>query len=181
MRTGVDLRRPRKPSAFVELVDTRWDEYNRIAEINSMTVSTTAPAAFTPGSAPGPTEEFPVPPASGLRMMQDSSVPSQTEGNASPTSAPTAREPEFPGTSTGDNPTGDEPIRLPGADDAPLEAPQLRDAPTARRSALDDPPITALATAGGPRDQAAAGSRVQAASAKLSRRPMASRLFSRPQ
>ena len=34
MRGGIDLRRSRKPSAFVELVDTRWDEYNRVAEMN---------------------------------------------------------------------------------------------------------------------------------------------------
>ncbi len=35
MRTGVDVRRCMKPAVFVELVDTRWDEYNRVAEINS--------------------------------------------------------------------------------------------------------------------------------------------------
>ena len=36
MRTGLDVRRYRKPSAFLELVDTRWDEYNRVAELNLM-------------------------------------------------------------------------------------------------------------------------------------------------
>jgi len=34
MRGGLDMRRSRKPSVFVELVDTRWDEYNRVAEMN---------------------------------------------------------------------------------------------------------------------------------------------------
>jgi len=33
-RAGLDTRRPHKPSAFVEVVDTRWDEYNRIATMN---------------------------------------------------------------------------------------------------------------------------------------------------
>jgi hypothetical protein len=181
MRTGVDLRRHRKPSAFVELVDTRWDEYNRIAEINSMTITTTSAATVTPGSAPVPTEEFPVPPASGLRMMQDASTPPQSGNNASATSAPTVREPEFPGTSTDESPTGDEPTRLPGADDQSEQAPQPRDAPTARRSALDDRCMPASASVGGPGDPSAAGSRAKAASAKALRRPIASRLFSRPQ
>src|SRR5262245_25913949 len=34
MRTGLDTRRRHKPSVFVELVDTRWDEFNRVATMN---------------------------------------------------------------------------------------------------------------------------------------------------
>ena len=175
MRTGVDLRRHKKPSAFVELVDTRWDEYNRVAEINQMTVSnpapsTASPAAFTPGAGPGLMEGIPVPPAS---------------DPGSTTSAPTPPEPQFPGNptgdnSTGENPAGGEPNRLPGAVDAPTSTP-TRDAPTARRSTLDAPPMAAPATEDATTDLTVAPASAQAPPAKPSRRPMASRLFSRPQ
>lgn len=35
MRTGVDFRTPRKPGCYVEMVDTRWDEWNRVAQMNA--------------------------------------------------------------------------------------------------------------------------------------------------
>jgi len=35
LRSGVDLRTHKKPSVFTELVDTRWDEWNRVAQMNS--------------------------------------------------------------------------------------------------------------------------------------------------
>lgn len=35
LRSGLDLRTMKKPSCFTELVDTRWDEYNRVAQANS--------------------------------------------------------------------------------------------------------------------------------------------------
>src|SRR5262245_30647122 len=77
MRGGVDLRRHRKPAAFVELVDTRWDEYNRIAEINMMNSMGDAHGIVTPsgyGTLPAPANGAtsgvvlpgPVPPAGGF-------------------------------------------------------------------------------------------------------------------
>lgn len=179
MRTGIDLRRYKKPSAFVELVDTRWDEYNRVAEINSMTVPTAQPAAFTSGTAPGLMEGIGVPPASDPGMVPDSSRMSQPGGNSSPTSDPP--EPGFPGNPTGGTPTGGEPNQLPGAVDAPASTPLPRDAPTARRSALDGPPMSASATDDLTTDLTVAAASAQSPAAKPSRRPMASRLFSRPQ
>ena len=35
MRTGLDFRTCYKPAAFLEMVDTRWDEYNRVALMNN--------------------------------------------------------------------------------------------------------------------------------------------------
>jgi hypothetical protein len=35
LRTGVDVRTYRKPGCYVEMVDTRWDEWNRIAQMNA--------------------------------------------------------------------------------------------------------------------------------------------------
>jgi len=52
MRTGFDVRRHRKPSVFVELVDTRWDEYNRVAEMNLIGTMVDPRAVVTPGSFP---------------------------------------------------------------------------------------------------------------------------------
>ena len=77
MRTGVDLRRYKKPSAFVELVDTRWDEYNRIAEINSMMACTPSPSIVSPaGFAPG------IAPAAGPGLMEGISVPPASDAGS---------------------------------------------------------------------------------------------------
>jgi len=189
MRTGIDLRRCRKPSAFVELVDTRWDEFNRIAEINSMAASTPSPAVIGPGAGPSLMEGVPVPPASDPRIMPDSSRPSLPAVDGSQTSTPPDLQfPDnslgnSPGNATGDNATGGdptegEPSRLPPADDGPAATP-ARDAPTARRSALDGPPTAASAPGDAVTDLSAAPS--SAPATRRSRRPMASRLFSRPQ
>lgn len=35
LRTGVDLRTHRKPGCYLEMVDTRWDEWNRVAQMNA--------------------------------------------------------------------------------------------------------------------------------------------------
>lgn len=36
LRGGCDLRTHRKPAVFMEMVDTRWDEHNRVAQLNAM-------------------------------------------------------------------------------------------------------------------------------------------------
>lgn len=51
MRTGVDFRTHRKPGAYVEMVDTRWDEWNRLAVQNAMNADATA-LGQSPGMLP---------------------------------------------------------------------------------------------------------------------------------
>jgi len=171
MRTGVDWRRHGKPAAFVELVDTRWDEYNRIAEINTFTAtSTVSPAGFAPMSGPHLMEGISVPPASEARPEASTSNP------------PEAR---FPGNSSRVNVPQDEPGRMPGASDEPAQTPIPRNSPTARRTALEGPTADPSADDSSANEESAEGVTATAASvaapaAKPARRPMASRLFSRP-
>ncbi len=122
MRTGLDCRRYKKPSLFVEMVDTRWDEYNRVAEMNVTgglidPRSVVTPTALPPGAGVGPippgsheTIRGPLPPANGLPPAV---VPAPTE--------------------TG--PSHGEPHQLPGAPDesAPPPEPGANGSATARR------------------------------------------------
>jgi hypothetical protein len=166
MRTGLDWRRHGKPAAFVELVDTRWDEYNRVAEINSFPASpAVSPAGFAPMSGPHLMEGISVPPASDARPEPSTSNP------------PEAR---FPGTSSGISPPQDEPTRLPEDSETPTQAPMQRNAPTAQRTALEGPAVDSSANDELAADVTAASASVPAPAAKPARRPMASRLFSRP-
>src|SRR5262245_10408402 len=106
MRGGIDLRRHRKPSAFVELVDTRWDEYNRIAEINMMNSmgdphGMAPPSGYGPSLAPtngatsGVVLPGPVPPAGGIPSGEPSQIPGSTTEPLPPpppsSDSPTAR------------------------------------------------------------------------------------------
>jgi hypothetical protein len=173
MRTGVDLRRPKKPSAFLELVDTRWDEYNRIAEINTFSV----PVSFSGTSQPGvPAPAFG--PAAGPHLMEGISVPPASDPGPS-TSDPTPPEPPLPSHPSASDSTIDEPSRLPEDSDTPSRSPFPRDFPTARQSSPDDPTTEATATDKPVVDQMGAASAPRAT--KRSWRPIASRLFSRPQ
>lgn len=173
MRTGVDLRRPKKPSAFVELVDTRWDEYNRIAEINTFSVpvsySNTAPPAV-PSSTFGP--------AAGPHLMEGISAPPASDPGPA-TSDPTTPEPPLPGNPSANDATADEPSRLPGDADTPSRSPFPRDLPTARQSSPDDSP-TETTTVNKPVVDQMGGTSAPRATRK-SWRPIASRLFTRPQ
>jgi len=105
MRGGLDTRRRCKPSVFVELVDTRWDEYNRIAEMN-----------ITGGLADSDV------------VVAPSNPPGTGPGIANPTTVP------FPSgagsTDSGQNP---EPHPLPGTPEEP-EPPPPGAGPTARRT-----------------------------------------------
>lgn len=191
MRTGIDLRRHAKPSAFVELVDTRWDEYNRIAEINAFTPTTTVlPATFAPGPAPGPgpgpglMEGISVPPATEPAIAPESSRAFQPGSNDSPASTPPA--PQFPGASSGGDsagisPTDDEPSRLPGDADAPAQSPQSSDGPTALKTSLGSTFFGPSANGDAMSASTVAATSAPTPAAKPARRPMASRLFSRPQ
>jgi hypothetical protein len=111
MRTGLDVRRYHKPSAFLELVDTRWDEYNRVAELNLTGGPIDPRAVVTPWCPPN-----------GGPMV----LPPGIQG------APSTTPPNGSGE---DN--GQEPNPLPGA---PVETlpPPPGVGPTARRPQGDD-------------------------------------------
>jgi len=121
MRTGLDVRRYRKPSVFVELVDTRWDEYNRIAEMNLTGFDPRA--VVTPSAPPGP--GF----SNGLPAMpvDPGTAPEGTNG-----APPAAR------------PLG-EPNPLPGApvDPLPPPPPAAGISATARRTPTGGPRLSA--------------------------------------
>jgi hypothetical protein len=115
MRTGLDVRRYRKPSAFLELVDTRWDEYNRVAELNLMGGPIDPRAVVTPWC----------PPNGGMMGL-----PPGTNG------VPSAAPSTMPANGAGEI-NGQEPNPLPGT---PVESlpPPPGVGPTARRSPGDD-------------------------------------------
>jgi len=92
MRTGLDVRRYHKPSAFLELVDTRWDEYNRVAELNLMGGAIDPRTVVTPWFLPN----------GGTMMLPPGA-------NGAPPPQPTTTSPE----GTGDG-NGREPNPLPG-------------------------------------------------------------------
>jgi hypothetical protein len=115
MRTGLDVRRYRKPSAFLELVDTRWDEYNRVAELNLMGGPIDPRAVVTPWC----------PPNGGAMGLPPGM-------NGAPSGMPSTTPPN----GTGED-SGQEPNPLPGA---PVETlpPPPGVGPTARRPQGDD-------------------------------------------
>jgi hypothetical protein len=137
MRAGVDVRCLKKPAAFVEVVDTRWDEITRVAELNALGAATVvtsppvAPAAFTPATGP--------------HLMEGVAVPPATDAGSGQ-SAPNSPPPRFPGNpagnATGSDSTREEPGKLPATEE---------------------------------------GSVAQTSGTRSARRPIASRLFSRPQ
>src|SRR5258708_19219231 len=122
MRTGLDVRRHRNPSVFLELVDTGWDEYNRVATMNPdrpmMFETQEMITPYPPGAGPG----VPLPGGNG-------------QGPGMTPAAPPV-PPAF------DSPTG-EPNPLPGA---PVEAlpppppPPSLDGPTPPSDAAGDSP-----------------------------------------
>jgi hypothetical protein len=63
LRTGLDFRTHCKPGAYVEVVDTRWDEWNRVAQMNAMIGTSSAPL-LTPVAAPPVAQ----PPAQGVPL-----------------------------------------------------------------------------------------------------------------
>ncbi|MBI3864589.1 MAG: hypothetical protein HY290_22125 [Planctomycetia bacterium] len=99
LRTGVDLRRKWKPSAFVELVDTKWDEYNRVEDLNMSGFFPDQGAVFHPGAPPIETAPVPEPaPTTSSDPLKTAAPPSGY--SSPPTSAPGGREPNLlPGTS----------------------------------------------------------------------------------
>lgn len=123
LRSGIDLRRKCKPSAFVELVDTKWDEYNLVEEMNVYGAYGDQGVPFIPGSPPA--DLGPMPPPS----PTSSSTPLRTNplnGLAPPPAA-----------------DGHEPSLLPGTAEDASDGPQ-----TAQQSPLEGPqlPVTSGAS-----------------------------------
>jgi len=52
LRSGIDLRTHKKPAIFTEMVDTHWDEWNRVAQMN-------AAYGASPGDSCPPVENLP--------------------------------------------------------------------------------------------------------------------------
>ena len=95
MRTGVDLRRMWKPSVFVEMVDTKWDEYNRVEELNTSCGYAHQGVVFEPSSPP--IETAPIPASMPTSSSQRNG--SAANGLVPPPSQPASREPNMlPGT-----------------------------------------------------------------------------------
>lgn len=75
LRSGLDTRTCRKPALYMEMVDTRWDEWSRVAQMNSMPAQYYPPpgvhpgdgplAAPTPDLTPGPAPTSPATPSMG--------------------------------------------------------------------------------------------------------------------
>jgi hypothetical protein len=162
LRTGVDVRRHCKPAAFLELVDTRWDEYNRIAEINAFSCPVDSRAIYSPGVPPGTADGSPIPAA--VDPMR---------------SAPGSGSTLPPDSENYRSPTGNEPSPLPGTSTDETVPPAARIPPTARKPLFGGPRLANRDTEAGPSESG--DGTVQVSGVKPAKRPMASRLFSRPQ
>jgi hypothetical protein len=171
MRGGIDLRRHRKPSAFVELVDTRWDEYNRVAEINMMNSmgdshGVVAPSGYgaplttgEPSQLPGaPAESLPPPPP-----LPSADSPNAQSSLSGPQMGPTA--------------DSDESLRAQGVDE--FDDAADADEELARSKTNWVQRVAGRVKARTARPTATA-TRAAAESEKPAQRPGASRLFSRP-
>ncbi len=180
MRAGIDVRILKKPAAFVEMVDTRWDESNRIAEYNMKhgEYFVTSPAVQSPVSTP----------VTGPHLMEGVPVPATSDPGAG-TPVPNPTQPTFPGNSgpgnsgsdnagnpsadnsagnaTG-NSTADEPGRMPAATDSPAKSPLPGLGPVSSRDSLDGSSTGTTQTS------------ATVPANNPPRRPMASRLFARP-
>ena len=129
LRTGVDVRTLAKPAAFVEMVDTRWDEWNRVAIKNATArharggseVITVSTPVLTPANPPP--ERLTPEPNPYDREMPDSL---RSDDDKSGSNIPNGVPPRTNG--------GQEPTQAPGAPDTAPPAPERpRDAgPSAR-------------------------------------------------
>src|SRR5204862_78913 len=75
LRSGVDCRTCRKPALYMEMVDTRWDEWARVAQVN------TTPTRFVPQTiidAPQPLQDGSTP-AGPVPQATDPGMPSTGE------------------------------------------------------------------------------------------------------
>ena len=81
LRSGLDCRTHRKPAMFIEMVDTRWDEWNRVAQINALQPAWEPPSAQHLGSQAGPSS---APSSSHQEPAQLPAVPESSTASAHP-------------------------------------------------------------------------------------------------
>jgi hypothetical protein len=192
MRTGLDTRRRHKPSVFVELVDTRWDEFNRVATMNlDSPVMMEVNGVVLPNGQPNGPSGFTLPAGSGPMGPAAPPVPSNGEPSQLPgspaetlppspplptTDAPTALRgmEEAPNSSTGD----DASLRAAGNDDGLDDGDDGED--LARRNSNWFQRVSGRLSGKCRRAPAGDARNPAADSEKTAVRPSASRLFSRP-
>jgi hypothetical protein len=200
MRTGLDVRRHRKPSVFLELVDTRWDEYNRVATMNldrpmldeTQGIMTPYPPnagpgvplpgenGHGPGSAPAAP---PIPPAFDAPPGEPNSLPgTPVEALPPPPSLPFTDGPTARGDSAGDLPAppmnnDDASLRASGNGEFDDAADDDEDLARSKSNWIQRVSGRLRAK---PKKPAGAASRTTADDEKPALRPAASRLFSRP-
>jgi hypothetical protein len=127
MRTGLDTRRRHKPSVFLELVDTRWDEYNRMATMNLDSPPVEVNGIVEPGGQPNGPSGITLPAVNGPMVPDAPPVPSNGEPNPL-LGTPAEMLPPPPPLPSADGPTarhgteGACPTNSPAADDAALRA-----------------------------------------------------------
>jgi hypothetical protein len=130
MRTGLDTRRRHKPSVFVELVDSRWDEFNRVATMNLDSPVMEVNGAFEPNGQPNGQSGFTLPAVNGPMVPAAPPVPSNGEPNQLPGSPAETCPPSPPLPST------DAPTALRGIEGAPK--PSAADDASLRAAGDDD-------------------------------------------
>jgi hypothetical protein len=130
MRTGLDTRRRHKPSVFLELVDTRWDEYNRMATLNLDSPMVEVNGIVVPDGQPNGQFGAPFPGTNGLPPgSAPAAPPAPLNGEPNPLpGTPAEMLPPPPPLPSADGPTarraaeGACPTNSPAADDASLRA-----------------------------------------------------------
>jgi hypothetical protein len=199
MRTGLDVRRHRKPSVFLELVDTRWDEYNRVATMNldrpmldeTQVILTPYPPNSGPGAplpggngqGPGMAPSAPpIPPAFDVPPGEPNPLPgTPVESLPPPPNLPSTDGPTARGDSAGESsapPLNDDAaLRASGAGEFDDSADDDEELARNRSNWFQRVSGRQKAKPGKP---AGAASRSTGADEKPALRPAASRLFSRP-
>jgi len=195
MRTGLDTRRRHKPSVFVELVDTRWDEFNRVATMNLDSPVMEVNGIVVPNGQPNGPSGFALPAVNGQPGgMAPGAPPVPPSGEPSPlpgsptealppppplptTEAPTAQRGPG-GVSTGDPATSDEASLRTAGDDS-FDEGDDDDEDLARRNSNWFQRVSGRLSARC-RKTSASDARSTADGDNAAVRPSASRLFSRP-
>jgi len=113
MRTGLDTRRRHKPSVFVELVDSRWDEFNRVATMNLDSPMMEVNGVVLPNGQPNGQSGIAMPAVNGPLVPGAPPVPLNGEPHQLPGSPAETLPPSPP------LPTTDAPTALRGIEGAP--------------------------------------------------------------
>ena len=158
-RSGIDLRTCYKPAIFTELVDSRWDEWNRIAQKNAENAAPevyyTSPPASGPMAWPSETEQPGVPPPAPATPLpapsdgQSARLPAGSSSQFASPYSPNAEPAPIPGV-----PEALLPEQLPSAPLPP--EPQRNDGPTADKSVpftLIEPPDREVPTSSASRQE----------------------------